>query len=270
VRLSWLAKPFTNLWAHRQLAARLILRDILGKYRGSFVGVLWSLLNPLLMLAIYSFMFSIVFKARGTTSEATGGGFAVFLFVGMIMHGLLADCIGRGPSIIVGNSSYVKKVVFPIDILPWVALGTALFNAVIGFIVLLGAILLSRRGVPWTAVYFPFILLPLLLGAVGIMWFLSAVGVYIRDIGQLTSFVSTMLLYLSPVLYPVSALPLNLQFWMRLNPLSFVIEQGREVLLVGHQPDWIGLIVYTFVGGVIAIAGYGTFQSLRKGFADVI
>lgn len=261
-----------SLWRNRDLVAALIKREVIGRYRGSIMGMAWSFFNPLLMLAIYTFVFSVVFKARW----GTGGGdeskadFAILLFVGMIVHGLFAECINRAPALILSNVNYVKKVIFPLEILPWVAFGSALFHTVISVTVLLGAQLILSHHVPWTAVLFPLVLLPLALLAMGLAWFLSAFGVFVRDIGQVTGMFTTVLLFLSPVFYPLSALPPKYQGWLQLNPLAFIIEEGRKVLVLGQLPSFGHWSALTAVGMLAAWCGFAWFQKTRKGFADVL
>ena len=261
-----------SLWRNRDLVAALIKREVIGRYRGSIMGMAWSFFNPLLMLAIYTFVFSVVFKARW----GTGGGdesktdFAILLFVGMIVHGLFAECINRAPALILSNVNYVKRVIFPLEILPWVAFGSALFHTAISVAVLLAAQLILSHHVPWTAVLFPLVLLPLALLAMGLAWFLSAFGVFVRDIGQVTGMFTTVLLFLSPVFYPLSALPPKYQGWLQLNPLAFVIEEGRKVLFFGQLPSFGHWSFLTAAGMLVAWCGFAWFQKARRGFADVL
>ena len=260
-----------SLWRNRQLISVMVKREVIGRYRGSVMGMAWSFFNPLLMLVIYTFVFSGVFKARwGMGGEESRTDFAIILFVGMIVHGLFAECINRAPALILSNVNYVKKVVFPLEILPWVAFGSALFHTVVSIIVLLLAQLILNHQVPWTAILFPFTLLPLVFIAIGFAWFLAAFGVFMRDIGQITGMFTTVLLFLSPVFYPLSALPERYQGWLQLNPLAFIIEEGRKVLIFGQLPDLGHWSLVMLVGILIAWTGFGWFQKTRKGFADVL
>ena len=249
---------------------QLTKRDVLGRYRGSILGLAWSFFNPLLMLSVYTFVFSVVFKARWNVAGEDKVNFAIILFVGLIVHGLFAECVNRAPSLILSNSNYVKKVVFPLEILPSVALGSALFHAGVSLVVLLAAQLLINQRLPWTVVIFPIILLPLLLVTMGFAWLLSALGVYVRDVGQTTSIFTMVLMFLSPLFYPVSALPKNYQFWLHLNPLTLIIEEGRNVLIFGNTPNWIGWGWALVASLLISAAGFWWFQKTRKGFADVL
>jgi len=261
---------FLSQWRNRHLIVQLTKRDVLGRYRGSMMGLAWSFFNPLIMLTVYTFVFSVVFKARWSVAGEDKINFAIILFVGLIVYGLFAECINRAPGLILSNSNYVKKVVFPLEILPSVALGSALFHAGVSLAVLLAAQLVINQRLPWTVVIFPVILLPLLLATMGFAWLLSALGVYVRDIGQTTTIFTTILMFLSPLFYPVSALPKRYQLWIHLNPLTFIIEEGRNVLIFGKTPNWIGLGVALAMGLVLSAVGFWWFQKTRKGFADVL
>jgi lipopolysaccharide transport system permease protein len=244
---------------------------VVGRYRGSIFGIAWSFFNPLIMLAIYTFVFSIVFQVRwGENVSDSKINFAILLFVGLVMHGFLAECIVRAPGLILSNVNYVKKVIFPIEILPWVAFGSALFHAIISLIVLLVAQVILRHQIPWTVVFLPFILLPLAISSMGLGWFLSALGVYVRDIEQITGMLTTVLLFISAVFFPISALPKQYQIWIKINPLALIIEQGRNVMIFGHIPEfkeWFFLMTGSIC---IACLGFAWFQKTRKGFADVL
>ena len=259
------------LWHNRNLITALVKREVVGRYRGSFMGVAWSFFNPLLMLVVYTFVFSVVFKARwGVGGDESKTDFAIILFVGLIVHGLFAECVNRAPSLILSNVNYVKKVIFPLEILPWVALGSALFHTLISLLVLLLAHLVFNQYMPWTVVLFPFILFPLSLATMGFTWFLAALGVYVRDIGQITGIFTTVLMFVSAVFYPISALPTKYQFWLKLNPLVIIIEQARQTLIYGQVPDFNQWSIMFVVGVLVAWAGFAWFQKTRKGFADVL
>ncbi len=266
-----LTEMVASLWRNRQLIVQMSKREVVGRYRGSVMGMAWSFFNPVLMLAVYTFVFSVVFKARwGVESEASKASFAILLFVGMIVHGLFAECANRAPGLILTNVNYVKKVVFPLEILPWVVMGSALFHAAISLFVLLVAQLILNHSLPWTVVFFPLVLLPLLLATMGTTWFLAAIGVYLRDVSQTIGIFTTVLLFMSPIFYPISALPEKYQIWLHLNPLTFIIEEGRKTLVFGQMPDWSGWGIYMVVSVAIMWMGFWWFQKTRKGFADVL
>lgn len=261
----------TSPYRHRQLIIALVKREVLGKYRGSIIGLAWSFFTPLLMLGIYTFFFSVVFNARwGSEPDVTHTNFVSMLFVGLIIHGLFAECINRAPTIVTANVSYVKKIVFPLEILPCVAMGSALFHAIISLIALLVVQLITGSGVHWTMIFLPIIFFPYILVGLGISWFLAAAGVYLRDISQTTTFITSALLFLSPIFYPLSSLPAYLQTIVLLNPLTLIIEQSRQVLIEGSLPNWNSLFIYMVCSVLFAWLGFCWFQKLRRGFTDVL
>ena len=260
-----------SLRRNRDLILQLARREVVGRYKGSVMGLFWSLLNPVLLLTLYTFFFSVVLRARwGGGGTADKGEFAVLVFVGMIVHGLFSECLLRAPTLVVGNVPYVKKIVFPLEVLPVVTLGASLFHAAVSLGVLALAQLLVFNRLPWTWVFAPLVLAPLLVMALGVAWALASLGVFFRDIAQPIGFLATVLLFASPVFYPISSLPQVLQPWLMLNPLTFIIEQARAALVEGRLPDFGGLALYTLVALACAWAGYAWFQKTRKGFANVL
>ena len=260
-----------SLWRNRQLIAQMTKREVVGRYQGSALGLVWSFLNPVFMLTVYTFVFSVVFKARwGVGGEESKTQFAVVLFVGMIVHGLFAEVLNRAPGLILFNVNYVKKVVFPLEILPVVSMGAALFYSLISLGVLLIAFVLFNGYLHWTAVLAPLVVLPLVILTLGLAWMLASLGVFLRDVGQTISIITMVMMFLAPVFYPITALPEEMRPWIMANPLTFIIEQARNVLIWGRLPNWIGLGLYTLVAAAIAWAGYAWFQKTRKGFADVL
>ena len=268
ISLTSLAK---SLWQHRQLIKQMAWREVVGRYKGSFMGLFWSFINPVLMLTVYTFVFSVVFKARwGVDSGDSKTSFALILFVGLIAHGLLAEVLNRAPSLIVSNVNYVKKVIFPVEILPVISLLAALFHSMISVLVLLLASAAINFYLPWTVILLPITLLPLIMLILGLSWIFSSLGVFIRDIGQTIGIITTVMMFLAPVFYPLSAMPEKYHPYIMANPLTFIIEQSREVLIYGHLPNWSGLGLYMLIAIGVAWAGYAWFQKTRKGFADVL
>jgi len=260
-----------SLWRNRQLIVQMTRREVMGRYKGSVLGLAWSFFNPVFMLVVYTFVFSVIFKSRwGVGSEESKTQFAVVLFVGMIVHGLFAEVLNRAPGLILSNVNYVKKVVFPLEILPVIVMGATLFHSLISLGVLLTTFALFNGYLQWTAIFTPLVLLPLVIFTLGLAWMLASLGAYLRDVGQTIGIFTMVMLFLSPVFYPVTALPEEFRPWLMANPLTFIIEQAREVLIWGHLPNWMGLGVYTLVAAGIAWAGYAWFQKTRKGFADVL
>lgn len=248
----------------------MVRREVIGRYRGSFLGLLWSFINPVLMLTVYTFVFGFVFKARWGQGDTDKYEFALVLFTGLIVFNLFSECISRAPGLILSNVNYVKKVVFPLEILPWVALGSALFHTGINLFVLLIFLAVLGHDFSWTMLYLPLVLLPFLLLIMGLSWFFASIGVFIRDVGQLVGMALTVLMFMSPIFYPLSALPETVSYYLFLNPLTFVIEQVRNILLWNLQPNWNYLAIYSITSLVIAWLGRLWFEKTRKGFADVL
>ena len=260
-----------SLWQYRQLIMGMTQREIVGRYKGSVLGLFWSLVQPLFMLALYTLVFSGVFNARLSTAPTQNHiEFALSLFVGLILHGFFAEVLGRAPMQIISNTNFVKKIVFPLHILPVISLGAALFQGAVSLGVLLVAILLLRGHLPLSVAYLPVVLLPFILITLGLAWLLTSLGVYLRDIGQGIGMLITVLLFASPVFYPLSALPTTLQETLMLNPLNVAIEQIRRILMDGQAPQWDALGIYSIVSLIITWAGYAWFQKTRKGFANVL
>ncbi len=263
---------FKTIHRYRYLLVQLTKREIAHRYRGSVLELVWAFLNPLLMLAVYTFVFSGVFKARWGEAgvEESRVDFAIILFSGLIVFNLFADILNRAPYLVLSNVNYVKKVIFPLELLPVISIGTVLFHTGLSLLVLLLIQLLFKGYIPWTVLYTPVVLLPVLLAGLGVSWLLSALTVYIRDIAQITGLLTTILLFVSSVFFPVSALPSRYQLIIYLNPLALVISESRKILVFGRSPDWNILALTSSIGLLIALMGYWWFQKARKGFADVI
>jgi len=261
----------SSVWNNRHLIRTLIKREVIGRYQGSALGLLWSFFNPIFMLAVYTFVFSVVFKARwGTGGTDSKTEFALVLFVGMIIFNIFAECATRAPSLVLNNPTYVKKVVFPLEILPWVNFGAVLFHAGISFGVWLVFYIAAFGVPPGTILLFPLLLLPLGLFSMGVSWFLASLGVYLRDVAHVASIITTALMFLTPIFYPLSAIPKEYQAIIRLNPFTFIVDQARDLLMFGRGMDWAELGRLTIIAGFFAWLGFVWFQKTRKGFADVL
>ena len=260
-----------SLVRNRELWWRLSEREVIGRYRGSILGWGWSLLTPLMMLGVYTFVFSTVFKARwGDLEQAGSLGFAINLFAGLITYNIFAECATQAPTLILSNVNYVTKVIFPLETLSAVSVAAALFHGCTSTIVLLAFELIAVQHVPLTVLLLPLVWLPFLLGCLAMSWLLSALGVFLRDLGQLIGVAVSMLMFMSAVFYPLSALPPALQTVMGLNPLVVVIEQSRRVLVQGVAPS----ASYVVLGFLLMLAlcelSYRLFSKARRGFADVL
>lgn len=245
-------------------------REVLARYRGSVLGLSWAFMQPLLMLAVYTFVFHEIFRMRWGTGEGGGIEFALQAYAGLLVFNLVSECLGRAPRLVLDQPNLVKKVIFPLEILPWTALFATLFHAAVNCFVLVLATLVFRGALPVTVLALPLVLLPLVPFLLGMSWFLAALGVYVRDIGQVIALLLNLLLFLSPVFYPTTALPERWQPWLLLNPLAGVIEQTRAVTLAGLWPDWGLLAAQLAVASALAWLGAIWFAKTRKGFADVI
>lgn len=259
-----------SFWRNRGLIRNLVHREVVGRYKGSMLGIFWSLATPIFMLAVYTFVFSVVFKARWGAGSDSKTEFALLLFAGLIIFNLFSECISRAPGLILANVNYVKKVVFPLEVLPWVSMGGALFHFAVSLVVWLVAYGVLF-GVPhWHALLLPLVVFPLMLFVMGLNWGLASLGVYLRDIGQIIGILLTMLMFLTPIFYPASALPEAFQSIMLFNPLTLPIEMARDLLFWGQVPNLTTLIMYTVGSTACALFGFAWFQKTRKGFADVV
>lgn len=262
---------FGTLLRNQELITNLVRREVMSRYRGSMIGILWSFLNPVLMLTIYTFVFSVVFKSRwGINGSDSNTDFALNLFVGLIVFSLFSETISKAPTLMLSNISYVKKVVFPLEILPIISLGAAFFHSLISFSVLLLVFAVANGFLNWTIIFLPLIFFPLVFVILGFSWILASMGVFVRDIGQTIGILITLLMFISPVFYPVSAVPIQFQFLIMLNPLSFIIDQARVVVIIGRVPDLVGLGLYMLISLFIMFIGFSWFQKTRKGFSDVL
>jgi lipopolysaccharide transport system permease protein len=258
-------------WKHKTLIWQLLRHSVYARYRGSVLGILWSLGTPLIMLGIYTFVFQYVFKLHW--DDAAGAlpvSFAIVLFLGMTIHGLLGEIVTKSATLITGNRNFVKKIVFPLELLSCVALLDASCTFLIHFVLVLVCLAIQLESIPITALLFPFIVLPYLVLLLGISWLLAALGAYLRDIQQVTGILSTALLFFSPVFYPLKLLPEELRTLIFLNPLSYIVESARAVLVYGTTPGLNGFLIYTTIAIAVAAMGYLFFRKVRPGFADVL
>jgi len=260
-----------SLWLHRELFLRLTEREVLGRYRGSFLGIGWSFVTPMAMLAVYTFIFSQVFKARWVGLGDSGPlEFAVNLFAGLIVFNLFSECVSRAPGLILANPNYVKKVIFPLELLGCVAVGSAGFHAFTSLAILVLFELLAFKGLHISFIWLPLVWLPLFLGSLSFTWLLSAAGVFLRDISQVIGVGLNMLMFLSPIFFPISGLPKQWQPLLNINPLAQVIEQTRKVTVQGVGPSPTYLIIGIASSLVACEVTFRIFQKSKRAFADVI
>lgn len=259
-----------SLWINRHLIGQLTKREVVGRYRGSALGLLWSFFNPVFMLSIYTVVFGSIFRMRWNQGSGDNSEFVAILFTGLIIHGLFSETVSRATRLIVNSANLVKKVIFPLEILPVTIIGAALFHTLISTTILLLYNYILTNHLPVTILLFPIILLPLLLILLGISLFVSSFGVYFRDLSQTVGLITSALLFLSPIFYPITAIPETYRHFLFLNPLTFIIVEARSVLLWGQTPNWAGLFIYFSVSLLVLFLGWHWFQRTRKGFADVL
>lgn len=260
-----------NLWNARHLIRQFALRDVVGRYKGSRLGLLWSIANPLLMLSIYTFVFSVVFKSRwGVDASDSRCGFALTMFCGMLVFNVFSESANRAPTLMLCSVNYVKKVVFPLEILPVSVVFSCLVFACINILILLLASAILLHSFSWTVFCIPLVLLPITLLALGVGWFLASLGVYLRDLGHIIGVILQVLFFMTPLFYPVSAVPAQFQPLLQLNPLTTIVESARNVLMWSMWPNWYWLAIVTLMSAVIAQLGYAWFMKTKRGFADVI
>ena len=262
--------PYRALGRHFALVVQMARRDVVGRYRGSFIGLLWSFFNPLLMLMIYTFVFGVIFKSRWNAQVSGHFEFAIILFAGLNINTLFSECANRAPTLIVDNTNFVKKVIFPLEILSWSALGSALFHLLVSTVVLLIISIFVSRAIPWTVVLFPIVIACFLPFVAGTIWLLASFGVFLRDLKQAIGIITTAMMFLAPILYPKEIIPVRYQDWMYLNPLTIIVEASQDVLIWGRQPSWIHLGVYALLSCLFAWLTFAWFERSRKGFADVL
>jgi len=266
--------PFTivvHLWHYRNLIQQLTWREVIGRYKGSFVGLGWSIINPLIMLGIYTFVFSVIFRARwGVELEEGRAAYALTLFIGLITFNLFAEVVNSAPTLILSNVNYVKKVVFPLEIIIFVKFLGVTINALFSLSILLVGILLVYGYIHWTVLLLPIAWLPIMMFSLGWGYFLASLGVFVRDLGPTVTIITTMLFFLSPIFYPITVLPEHLRVFFRLNPIAIFVEDARRVLVWGLMPDWPFFLSGLALSLLVFILGYIWFMKSKKAFADVI
>ncbi|MDD4871108.1 MAG: ABC transporter permease [Kiritimatiellae bacterium] len=260
-----------NLWSHRELIQQFAGRDVTGRYKGSFLGLFWSFLQPLIILLTYTFVFGVILKIRWPGKGPTNLiEFAAVMFCGMIAFSVFSECANRAPSMIVSNPNYVKKVVFPLEILPVSALMAALFHGFVSLIILLALNLVINHEIHATILLLPLVTLPLCFITLGTCWILASLGVFFRDLHQIIPLVTTVLFFLTPIFFSIDMVPAPYSTFMQFNPLSFIGESFRQSILWGTMPDWFIISVGTLFSAVFMFIGYAFFMRTKKGFADVI
>lgn len=261
---------FGCAWHHRHLLLRLTEREVEMQFRGSLLGKFWAAIVPLIMLGMYTFVFGIVLRVKWPGMEGGPLQVSLLYFAGLILFNFFFECVNRAPALLLENVPYIKKVIFPLEILPWVIVGAALFRVAISGVILLAFYLVIKGVPPLATLSLPLLILPLAIVALGLAWILSALGIFVRDIRQAMIVVAPAMMFLSPIFFPLSSVPEALRPVLYLNPLTFIVETVRDALFLGLWPNWLGLAAYTGLAWLLAWAGFAWFMSARRGFADVV
>jgi len=261
--------PVRSLLRHRTLISSMVRRDVVGRYRGSVAGSLWTVLHPLLLMIAYYFVFAVVLQVR-FRAEQGSGDFVFYFLCGMLPWLAFSEAVGRSPNVILEHSNFVKRVVFPLEILPLNLTLTGLVTELFALLIFFGALLGTGRGLGWTAAYFPLILVPQVLLTAGFCWFLAALGVFLRDIGQVMGFLLTVWFFMTPICYPANALPEAWLWLFEKNPMYTIVETYRAVFLENTPPNWTPLAALWGVAAATFCLGYAWFYKVRKSFADLI
>jgi lipopolysaccharide transport system permease protein len=261
---------FSSPWAHRDLIYRLARREVEARYKGSMLGLVWSVLMPLVLMGVYTLIFKVLFKSRWDLPDPRYNKFFLIVFAGMVVVNLFCACVGRAPTLMLTNVNYIKKVVFPLDILPVVVLASEGFDAMMSSIVFCVGYLIFIGLPPLTVLLVPVILLPDMFLIIGMVWFISALGVYLRDLRQLVAVVLSVIGFLCPMFYPLTQFPPGLRWVLFLNPLTAILEEIRHVLFYADFPFWRLYFVYLLLAWAFAWLGRVWFTHAQRGFADVV
>ena len=262
-----------SLYKNRELIWSLTKREVKSTYQSSFLGALWPVIVPLMMLLIYTFVFSVVFQAKWSTSagpETSRGEFALILFAGLTAFNFFSSVITRASGLILAVPNYVKKVVFPLEILPVVVVGAAFITSLINIVLILIGCLLVLHSLPITFLLLPLAYIPLILITLGLAWFLSSLGVFVRDIGQAIPVIVQILFFMTPIFYSADRVPNALRFLVIFNPLSSIIDGFRRVLIWNELIDWRAWGMVTLISALVAILGFAWFSVTKKAFSDVM
>jgi lipopolysaccharide transport system permease protein len=261
----------SHLWQHRDIIYQFTKREIEGRYKGSFIGIFWSIVNPLVLLCTYTYVFGLIFRARWPGVRAgTVGEFATVLFCGITTFNIFSECVTRAAGLVVGVPNFVKKLVFPLEVLPLSLMGSALFHSLISLTILLVINFIVNGTIHWTVLLLPLVALPLVFLTLGLTWFLAGLGVFIRDISYTIALVVQVLFFVTPIFYSIDVVPAPFQGMIRLNPLTEIVENFRRVILWGKPASWPDLGIWLISTGTLMMLGYAWFMKTKRGFADVI
>ena len=265
--------PFSTIWGiwkYRDLLNQLVGRNIEVRYKGTMMGFIWMLVTPLVMLAVYTFVFGVIFKARWVGFGDSKAAFSLILFCGMTVFNIFSESVNGSVGIVTGNPNYVKKVVFPLELLPVSAVFSACFFGLIWIGILFVGIFLFIHKFCFAAICLPLILIPLILFSCGVAWFVASLGVFFRDLAHLVGIILQVLYFMTPIFYSVEMIPVSLRPLLLLNPLTSLVQSARQVLIYDQWPDWHALGIVVLLSMVIFQLGHFWFMKTRRGFADVL
>jgi lipopolysaccharide transport system permease protein len=258
-----------GIWDHRNLIAMMVRRDSFGKYKGSLLGILWPMINPIGHLILYTFLFCVILKVK-LGGDGSTSNFALYLMAGLLPWGAFSEALSRSSVCILEHPNYVKRVIFPLQVLPVITVLSTLVTEAMAFLILVAGVALYSHHVHLTLLFLPLVCVSQLLLTTGICWFLAALGVYIRDIRHMMALALAAWMYATPIVYPATSLPQNFKFLLWLNPMAGIVLDYRRVVLQGLPPDWNHYFSYTLVGVVAFFIGFKFFQKTKKSFADVM
>ena len=260
-----------GLWGHRELIGQFTKRQIQERYRGSYLGLLWSVITPLAMLAVYTLVFSVIFQARWAEIDlGSRFDYALFLFAGLIPFNIVSETSLDASRLILARPNLVKRVIFPLEILPVSLLLSVFVQSLLNLSILLIAMLVLLKSIPLSLLYLPLVYLPLLFLCQGLAWFLASLGVFLRDLDPFLRIFLQILFFLTPIIYPFSAVPVSLQRLLWINPLTYFVAQFRDLLLQGRAPAWGPYGVLAIISIGVFWAGYLWFVRSKKAFGDVV
>jgi lipopolysaccharide transport system permease protein len=258
-----------GLWSLRHLTAIMVKRDLLGRYKGSMMGFFWTIINPLGHLLLYTFVFSVVLKVKFGGDPSTGN-FALYLMAGLLPWTALSESLTRATTAVVENPNLVKRVVFPLEVLPLAVVLSSMLSEIIGASILLGVAAVMTGHINATVIYLPLVLAAQFMFVTGLSWLLGSLGVYLQDLKHMMSLLLSTWMYASPIVYPASSFPPHLQFMIWINPMAGIVTDFRRVVLEGKPPDWPLFATYTAIAAAFWFAGYFFFKKTKRSFADVL
>jgi lipopolysaccharide transport system permease protein len=264
--------PFAfDLWKHRELLLQFTLRNVELRHKGSHLGLAWSFLNPLLLLGLYVLVFGYIFEGKfGILPNETKTDYGLGIFLGLTIYHFTSEVLAVSSGIVISNPNFVKKVVFPLEILPAAHVGAAVVHLLISLSLVLLSMIVVGSGVNWGVLWLPVVILPVVMLFLGISWLISAFGVFFRDIGQLMQFLALTLMFASAIFYSAQKIPADMWVFMRLNPVLLAIELARDVAL-WTRPLNLQHLAYLYATGLCSCyVGYFTFKRLKPAFADVL